>query len=163
PKMVHGWLEHEYGSVAGSQLRPIDAGIDPDELRAAATEDYAHLKHHELKAKVEEILAFVTKMNVGDVVLTTSDQNVYLGDVTGDWTYEASDGARSNLRRAVDWRNEDAPLDFAQLPTPLPARLQSGSTILDLTADLALIDALIEAGTEEGEGEAARGRPPRHE
>lgn len=160
--VVPEWLEQEYCSLAGSQLRPIETGIGADDLRAVATEDYAHLKHHELKAKVEEILAFVTKISVGDVVLTTSDQNVYLGDVTGDWTYEASDGGRSNLRRAVDWRNEDAPLDFAELPTPLPARLQSGSTILDLTADLALIDALINAGSEGEEGEAD-GRPPRHE
>ena len=126
----------------------MNPGSTPDELRAVATEDYAHLKHHELKAKVEEILAFVTKMNVGDVVLTTSEQHVYLGDVTGDWTYESSEGGRSNLRRAVEWRNEDAPVDFADLPAPLPARLQTGSTILDLTADLALIDTLIEPSIE---------------
>ncbi len=56
---------------------------------------------------------------------------------------KSSESGRSNLRRTVDWRNEDAPVDFAELPTPLPARLQTGSTILDLTADLALIDTLI--------------------
>jgi len=161
--VVPDWLEHEYCSLAGSQLRPIGAGIDPDELRAWATEDYGHLRHHELRAKVKEIVAFVTKMNVGDVVMTTSDQNVYLGDVTGEWRYEESDGGRSNLRRSVDWRNEDAPVDFADLPTPLPARLQTGSTILDLTADLALIDTLIEQETEDDGGDAASGRPRRHE
>lgn len=160
--VVPEWLENEYCSLAGSQLRPIEPGIDVDELRALATEDYTHLKHHELKAKVEEIIAFVTKMNVGDVVITTSDQNTYLGDVTGDWTYEQSDGGRSNLRRGVDWRNEDAPIDFADLPAPLPARLQTGSTILDLTADLALIDALIEPEAQTDEGEVTGGRP-RHE
>ncbi len=161
--VIFEWLEHGFCSLAGSQLRPIDVGINADELRSAATEDYGHLKHHELKAKVEEILAFVTKMSVGDVVLTTSDQNVYLGDVTGEWTYEPSDGGRSNLRRSVDWRNADAPVDFADLPTPLPARLQSGSTILDLTADLVLIDTLIEPEVEDDGGEAVGGRPPRHE
>lgn len=161
--VVPEWLEHEYCSLAGSQLRPIESGIGSDELRTLATEDYAHLKHHELKAKVEEILAFVNKMNVGDVVITTSDQNTFLGDVTGDWTYEQSDGGRSNLRRSVDWRNEDAPIDFADLPAPLPARLQTGSTILDLTADLPLIDGLIEPEAEAEEGDATGGRPPRHE
>lgn len=161
--VVPEWLDQDYCSLAGSQLRPIEAGIDADELRALATDDYAHLKHHELKAKVEEILAFVTKMNVGDVVITTSDQNTYLGDVTGDWTYEQSDGGRSNLRRNVDWRNEDAPIDFADLPAPLPARLQTGSTILDLTADLALIDSLVQADAQVEEGDLTGGRPPRHE
>ncbi len=161
--LVPEWLELGCCSLAGSQLRPIDAGIDPDRLRSVAMEDYAHLKHHELKAKVEEILTFVTKMNVGDVVLTTSDQNVYLGDITGEWTYESSEGGRSNLRRTVAWRNQDAPVDFADLPTPLPARLQTGSTILDLTADLALIDTLTEPEMESEGGDAAVGRPPRHE
>lgn len=155
--VVPDWLEHNYCSLAGAQLRPIQPGIQPDKLRAAASEDYAHLKHHEKRSKVEEILAFVTKIDVGDVVLTTSDQSVYLGDVTGEWTYQESDGGRSNLRRSIEWRNEDAPIDFAQLPAPLPARLQTGSTILDLTTDLSLIDGLIEAEAEE-EGES-----PRHE
>lgn len=157
--VVPEWLEQEYCSLAGSQLRPIVAGIDAEELRTLATDDYAHLKHHELKAKVEEILAFVTKLNVGDVVITTSDQNAYVGDVTGDWTYEQSEGGRSNLRRKVDWRNQDAPIDFADLPPPLPARLQTGSTILDLTADLALIDTLVEVE----KGDVAGVRSSRHE
>ncbi len=129
--VVPEWLEHDFCSLAGSQLRPIPAGIDAGELRELATEDYGHLKHHELKAKVDEIVAFVTKMSIGDVVITTSDQHTYVGDVTGDWTYEQSEGGRSNLRRAVDWRNEDAPIDFAELPAPLPARcrLETRSSI----------------------------------
>lgn len=161
--VVPEWLARDYCSLAGSQLRPIEPGIDADELRTLATEDYGHLKHHELKAKVDEIVAFVTKINVGDVVITTSDQNTYLGDVTGDWTYEQSEGGRSNLRRSVDWRNEDAPIDFADLPGPLPARLQTGSTILDLTADLALIDALTDPEGEGEEGDLVGGKPVRHE
>ena len=161
--VVPDWLEQDYCSLAGSQLRPIPPGIEADELRAIATEDYTHLKHQELKTKVEEILAFVTKMNIGDVVITTSDQNVYLGDVTGDWAYEPSEGGRSNLRRSMDWRNQDAPIDFADLPAPLPARLQTGSTILDLTADLALVDGLIEPGVEGPGGDLAGGAPLRHE
>lgn len=138
------WIEQGIVSLAGSQLRPIEAGIDADTLKTIATDDYAHLKHHELRAKVDEILAFVTKMSVGDVVLTTSEAHVFIGDITGDWTYAESEGGRSNLRRTVDWRNEDAPIDFSDLPAHLPARLQTGHTVLDLTADLALIDALTE-------------------
>ncbi len=161
--VVPEWLERDFCSVAGSQLRAIEPGIEPDELRRIATEEYAHLKHHELKAKVDEILAFVTKMNVGDLVLTTNEQNVYLGDIASEWTYEPSEGGRSNLRRGVEWRNEDAPVDFADLPAPLPARLQTGSTILDLTADLALIDTLIVPSTGDAQADAEGGRPPRHE
>ncbi|MCA1694089.1 MAG: AAA family ATPase, partial [Actinobacteria bacterium] len=140
--LVGDWLREGFVSLAGSQLRPIDTGIELAELEAFAAEDYSHLKHHELKSKVEEIVAFVTKMSVGDLVLTTSEQHVYVGDVSGEWTYQASEGGRSNLRREVSWRNFDAPVDFAELPTPLPARLQTGATVLDLTNELAIIDAL---------------------
>jgi 5-methylcytosine-specific restriction protein B len=140
--LVGEWLTGGFVSVAGSQLRPIHNGIDATELEAAASEDYSHLKHQELRSKVDEIVAFVTRMRVGDLVLTTSDQHVYVGDVTGDWTYQSSEGGRSNLRRAVSWRNPDAPVDYAELPTPLPARLQTGATVLDLTNELAIIDAL---------------------
>lgn len=159
--VVHDWLTHEYCSLAAAQLREIAHDISPDELRAVAAEDYAHLSQHEQKAKVGEILAFATKMHVGDILLTTSDEHVYVGDVTGDWTYEMSEGGRSNLRRAVDWRNEDVPFDLAELPAPLPARLQTGNTIRDLTADLALIDGLLDGNDDDGEttGKGA----PRHE
>jgi 5-methylcytosine-specific restriction protein B len=162
--LVPEWIEQGIVSLAGSQLRPIDADIDAETLKLIATEDYAHLKHHELRAKVEEILAFVTKMSVGDVVLTTNEANVFVGDVTGDWTYAESDGGRSNLRRTVDWRNEDAPIDFADLPTPLPARLQSGHTVLDLTAELATIDALTEMTVVDADpGEPGEAALIRHE
>lgn len=140
--LVGDWLADGFCSVAASQLRPIDADVDADELEAMAREDYSHLKHQELKSKVEEIVAFVTKMGVGDLVLTTSEQHVYVGDVAGAWTYTSSEGGRSNLRREVAWRNVDAPVDYAELPSPLPARLQTGATVLDLTNELAIIDAL---------------------
>jgi len=81
-------------------------------------------------------------------VLTTSEQHVYVGDVSGEWTYQASEGGRSNLRREVLWRNFDAPVDFAELPTPLPARLQTGATVLDLTNELAIIDALCSSAVD---------------
>lgn len=140
--LVPDWLAEGFCSLAGSQLQPIDPDVSSEELERVARADYSHLKHHELKSKVEEIIAFVTKMSVGDLVLTTSEQHVYVGDVTGEWGYQSSDGGRSNLRREVAWRNPDAPVDYAALPTPLPARLQTGATVLDLTSELAIIEAL---------------------
>lgn len=140
--VVHDWLENGWVSIAASQLRQIEVGISSDALTAAAREGYGHLKHQELKSKVDEILAFVTKMTPGDVILTTSEERIYVGDVTGDWTWQRSEGGRSNLRRPVDWRNSDAPIDFGELPPPLPAKLASGATVVDLTSEIDLIDNL---------------------
>jgi hypothetical protein len=104
--LVPEWLAEGFASIAASQLRELRRGLVPAELEAIATEDYSHLKHQELKSKVEEILAFVNKMSVGDLVLTTSDQHVYVGDITGDWR-----GVLAERRRARGFRR--APVSAA--------------------------------------------------
>ncbi len=146
--LVTDWLADGYCSLAASQLRPIEDGITAEQVASIAAEDYDHLKHHELRAKVDEIVAFVAKMSVGDLVLTTSNENVFVGELLSGWTYAPSEAGRANLSREVGWRNIEAPIDFADLPVPLPARLQTGATILDLTADLALVDGLGSVGGE---------------
>jgi 5-methylcytosine-specific restriction protein B len=152
--VVGEWLEGGWVSLPASQLRQIEPGISAEDLAAAARDDYDHLKHQELTSKVDEILAFVTKMSSGDVILTTSDQRIFVGDVTGDWSWQASEGGRSNLRRPVEWRNVDQPIDFADLPTPLPAKLSSGASIVDLTAEVDLIDDLTAAPEDVPDGES---------
>jgi 5-methylcytosine-specific restriction protein B len=150
--LVPSWLEQGFCSLAASQLRKLPDGSTPAEIEAAARSDYDHLKHQELKTKVDEILAFTTKMASGDVVLSTSEERIYVGDVTGEWVWAESEGGRSNLRRSVEWRNVDTPIDFAALPAPLPARLASGHTVVDLTADLEAIEDLTNAPVDEGLG-----------
>ena len=140
--IVGAWLAEGFVSLAASQLRQIAPGVTAEELAAVAREDYDHLTHQDLIAKVDEIVAFVTRMSKGDVVITTDDQKVWLGDVTGEWEWHSSEERRSNLRRAVEWRNIDAPVEFADLPAPLPARLTTGATLADLTAQLDVIDGL---------------------
>ena len=140
--IVGAWLAEGFVSLAASQLRQIAPGVTAEELAAVAREDYDHLTHQDLIAKVDEIVAFVTRVSKGDVVITTDDQKVWLGDVTGEWEWHSSEERRSNLRRAVEWRNIDAPVEFADLPAPLPARLTTGATLADLTAQLDVIDGL---------------------
>lgn len=166
--VVPEWIGQDFCSVAGTHLKPIGPGITVDELREVAAESYEHLKHHEQRAKIDEIVAFVTRINIGDLVLTTSEGYSYVGDVTGDWAYKESDGGRTNLRRAVAWRNPETPIDFADLPAPLPARLQTGSTVLDLTEDIDVIDAMtapdiVGIDSDGGAPDDIAPRKPRHE
>ena len=140
--IVREWLEEGWVSIAASQLPGVAHEVTPEEVAEATRQAYGHLKHQELKSKVDEVLAFVTKMSSGDLVLTTSDQWVYVGDLNGDWEWHESAERRSNLRRAVLWRNADNPIDFADLPAPLPAKLATGATVVDLTSELDLIDDL---------------------
>jgi 5-methylcytosine-specific restriction enzyme B len=140
--LVPGWLDGGWVSLAASQLREISPDISAEDLAAAAAEDYDHLKFQELKSKVDEILAFVTRIKPGDVVTTTNEGALYIGDVTGGLEWQHSEEGRSNLRRTVEWRNPDSPVDFTDLPAPLPAKLRSGSSVIDLTAELELIESL---------------------
>ena len=140
--LVPQWLEEGWISLSASQLPAIGHDTSLEELITTAQMGYSHLKHQELKSKVEEIVAFVRKMTPEDVVITTSEHQIYIGDVTGEWIWKPSEAGRSNLRRSVEWRNADAPIDFLDLPAPLPAKLASGANIVDLTAEIELIDEL---------------------
>lgn len=158
--LVPEWLAEGWASLPASQLRRIDATISPDDLAAAAAEDYDHLKHQEQKSKVDEIVVFVTRIKAGDVVTTTSEGGFYVGDVKGELEWHLSEEGRSNLRRAVDWRNPDAPIDFTDLPDPLPAKLRSGSAVIDLTAQLDLIEDLtVPQGVTDERAERPESRP----
>jgi 5-methylcytosine-specific restriction protein B len=81
-------------------------------------------------------------MQVGDLVLTTSGGVTYVGEVMGPAVYAESRDGRSNLRRDVRWLNPEQPVDYADLPDPLPARLSSQHTVVDLTSELEQIEGL---------------------
>jgi 5-methylcytosine-specific restriction protein B len=148
--LVHQWLAEGWCSLAASQLPEIDNATEKDALVAMAENAYAHLKHNERASKTSELVDFVTRMNVGDVVLTTGDAgDVYVGDITGTFSFVASEESRSNLRRSVDWRNPEDGIYFASLPGTLQAKLKTGSTLADITGELTAIDQLTNLGVDE--------------
>lgn len=87
--LVPDWLAGGYCSLAASHLGEITAGQSKAVVEAAARAAYDHLEGDELKTRIDEILAFVNKMTAGDVVITTSGGQAYVGDVTGPWTWQA--------------------------------------------------------------------------
>lgn len=150
---------------AASQLPEVDGTTEKAVLVALAEVAYAHLKHNDRTAKIAELVDFVTRMNVGDAVLTTGDaDDVYVGDVTGTPSFVTSVENRSNLRRPVDWRNPEIGIDFASLPGSLQAKFKTGSTLADITGELSAIDQLINLGLDEVEAPVtatlAKTRPP---
>jgi hypothetical protein len=154
--LVHQWLAEGWCSLAASQLPEIDSATEKDSLVAMAETAYAHLKHNERASKTAELVDFVTRMNLGDVVLTTGDAgDVYVGDLTGTFSFVASEESRSNLRRPVDWRNPEDGIDFASLPGTLQAKLKTGSTLADITGELTAIDQLTNLGVDEDDAPAS--------
>jgi 5-methylcytosine-specific restriction protein B len=141
--LVPVWLRMGSTSLAATQLRPVAAGIARDELQAIVNTDYEHASYNARREKLDEFHVFLARMQVGDLVLTTSGGNIFVGEVVGDATYVESKDGRSNLRREARWLNPDEPVDFADLPDPLPARLSSQHDVVDLTSELPLIEALV--------------------
>lgn len=143
--LVHPWLHERFVSLAASSLRPIDIPVPLDELRTIVEQDYQHKSYAVREGKVTEFDAFCNRMRVGDYVLTTSRGSTYLGRVAGDAGYVSSADRRSNLQREVEWLNASAPVPFANLPQPLPAKLHSQADVVDLTNEIPAIEQLLEA------------------
>jgi 5-methylcytosine-specific restriction protein B len=148
--LVPTWLAEGFVSIAASRL---DSLPDSDELRSAAERAYEHLPYSERTEKTNELVSFVEKVSEGDLVVTTIGGELFVGDVTGKAEFASSEDGRSNLRRSVLWRNADTPLDYADLPATVAAKFQGGGTLVELTAQLADLEAmLVEVeGGEDGE------------
>jgi len=143
--MVSTWRAEGWCSQPASHLPEVPADIDRDDLKALVDSHYQGVSYSQKEQKLEEFDTFLNVMQIADVVVTTSQGHLYLGEITGDAGYVASEGGRSNLRRAVEWQPTDG-IDYADLPHPLPARLQTQRDILDLTQQLALLEELLDAG-----------------
>lgn len=141
--LVPVWLRKGSISLAAAELRPLTPPNDRAELKSLVDEDYQHKAYSIREAKLAEFDAFCNRMRPGDLVLTTTQGKAYLGRITGDAEYVQSSDRRSNLRRPVDWLNETQPVAFAKLPDPLPAKLHSQSDVVELTEDIATIEALL--------------------
>lgn len=139
--LVPVWLERGSCSLPAAQLRPVEGGLSRDQIAAIVETDYAHVSYNARSEKVREFHAFLSRMQVGDLVATTSEGRLFVGVVTGEPTYLASSDGRSNLRRSVDWR--PGGIDYSELPAPLPARLQTQHDVLDLTQELSLLETLL--------------------
>jgi len=106
--LVPTWLEEGLVSLAASALRPVEPGLDRAEIKAIVDEDYQHKSYAARKEKTSEFHAFLSRMQIGDLAVTTSGGKIYLGVVTGDAEWVDSPDQPSNLRRTVEWRNADA-------------------------------------------------------
>lgn len=140
--LVPIWLAKGSCSLAASQLRPVETPIARAELAAIVEEDYSHVSYNARREKVTEFDTFLNRMQVDDLAVTTSEGNIYAGRITGVAEYVPSQDHRSNLRRTVEWVNATAPVGFAELTGSLKAMLSSQHSLVDLTSELATLDAM---------------------
>lgn len=130
--LVDEWLSESYVSLSASQLRPFADVPSADELKERVESGYQHKSYAYRAQRLQEFDRFLRRMQVGDLVLTSLQGKVFLGEVSGPARFVDSSNGLSNLRRNVRWYSED-PVDIEQLGPPVPALLGSQDYIVDLT------------------------------
>jgi 5-methylcytosine-specific restriction protein B len=148
--LVPIWREKGTVSLAASKLREVEAGIDRDGLKILVAEDYSQTSYAAKAAKVDEFHAFLTRMQVGDVVATTSQGQLYVGTIAGPAAYVKSKDGRSNLRRPVDWADSDG-VAYQELPSEVSARLQVQYDVVEMSQQLDQLEPLLTRGEPEPE------------
>jgi 5-methylcytosine-specific restriction protein B len=141
--LVPDWLRDGFVSLSASQLGQLDPDASYDELKRAVETGYQHKSYAYRGQRLEEFDRFLRRMHSGDLVLTTTHGQIYLGEVVGPAQFVKSEHGLANLRRDVRWHNLGEPVDGSQLHAPVPALLQSQAYIVDLTEAYDQLSSLI--------------------
>ncbi|TBT95917.1 AAA family ATPase [Propioniciclava tarda] len=147
--LIPTWRQEGYASLRAAKLREVEPGIGRPELKAIVEEDYSQTSYAAKAAKLDEFHAFLSRIQVDDVIATTSQGKLYLGTVTGPAEYVNSADDLSNLRRAVAWAPDG--FDYAELPSEVKARLQIQYDVVEMTQQLDLLGKLLAAQATEVE------------
>lgn len=140
--MVPTWRAKQSVSLAASLLRPIDADVIREELKAFVDEDYRSSGYAARQEKFDEFYTFLKRVHPGDLVVTISQGMVNFGTVTGPAEFTSSSDGRSNLRRSVKWY--ERPCLWSEIPSDIAARLSAQGEVLDLSQHLEELLALAE-------------------
>lgn len=139
--LVPDWLAAGKVSLAATNLREVEPGASRDELKVAVEEDYAHASYATRAEKVDEFHAFLTRMQVGDLVATVDQGRVYIGTITTAPEF-AGAGQDSRLVRGAEWASPQG-FDLEAIPSELTARLRVQRDVLDLTQHLEALEGLL--------------------
>jgi 5-methylcytosine-specific restriction protein B len=139
--LIPRWRQGGFASLRASKLREVEPGIGRPELKAIVDDDYSQTSYAAKAARLDEFHAFLSRMQVGDVVATTSQGRFYVGTITGQAEYVRSPDGLSNLRRAVEWVPED--FDYGTLASEVKARLQVQYDVVEMTQQLDLLEPML--------------------
>ena len=156
--LLQRWQEGEYVSVLATHLPAVEAGADPQAVRAAVETGYQHVDYAQRLALANEYFDFLSRMKEGDVVVTIANDRLYAGVVAGDAAYRP-DG-EPLLGRPVSWQ-ANVPKD--ELDGSITSLLNRQGTVVDITGGLKALTGLL-ADEEEAETTVPEDKtePPHH-
>jgi 5-methylcytosine-specific restriction protein B len=140
PTQVRRWRTEGFVSLVGDHLGDIAPDADRATVQAAVEAGYQHVDYVQRMALTNEFHAFLSKMEVDDIVVSTVDDQLILGVIIGDATYDP-DADGEQLRRDVRWERTTGDVDA--LPAPLSSLLDQQGAVVDLTSAVGVLATLL--------------------
>ncbi|WP_291751888.1 AAA family ATPase [Cellulomonas sp. 73-92] len=142
-ELIERWRNEGFVSLAASHLAPLTAGAPRETVRVSVDAGYEHVDYAQRLYLTDDYFAFLSRMQVDDVVVARHDEQAWLGRITGDPEF-CPDEPR--LRRSVDWLPD--PIAVATLPLPVLGLLGATSrTVIDLTEGRGALEKLFPVST----------------
>jgi alkylated DNA nucleotide flippase Atl1 len=153
------WLTDGIVSLSWS-LGPVPSDLAYEVLQRMVGELFGHASYAVREQRLTEFDRFIRHMRPGDLVVTTTRGNVYLGRIAGDLMSVSLMDDNGLLVRKVEWLNIEDPLTLEWLDAPLPALLQAQDRVGDLTAAVELLRQLADQYQPRSEA-ASQPEPPK--
>jgi len=154
PGFGQRWLADGFVSVAADSLRVLEPGVTLQAVRDAVGHDYGAVEYVRQMELADGFHTFLSVMVDDDVVATVFGDVMHLGTLDKEPPWFDDSEVEGRLRRQVTWRTSSDPIPVADLPAPLPTHLATQGLVVDLSEDLELLLALVDA---EGEGDSGVG------
>lgn len=129
---VPDWFTEGHVALRASSLREVEAGLTRDELKAIVAEDYSSSAYSAKATKVDDLHAFLSRMQMGDLIATTRHSRLFVGTLTGEPEYAQATDGRARLTRTVAWATESG-VAYDELPKALKARLNIQLDVVELS------------------------------
>ncbi|MFF5479347.1 McrB family protein [Streptomyces sp. NPDC012935] len=132
--LIPAWIEQGYCSVSWREVPQIPAGSTKQEVQRAVADAMPDASTQMRGQAAYQLHVFLTVMQPGDLVVTVTPDEVHVGTVQGPATYDPSDGLDNARRRHVSWATTGRPLNRAELPETVQARLPLPPTVYDISS-----------------------------
>lgn len=139
---VPAWLAGGHVSLPATSLRDVDAGVTREELKTIVDDDYGHATYGDRSDLVDAFYEFLTRMDLGHVVVVISEGRAHVGHVNGPALRRTTGGEGSVLVREVSWDSPHS-VPIEHLPTAVQAKAKTRHAVVDVTESLDALEALI--------------------
>ncbi|QDW63691.1 McrB family protein [Oerskovia sp. KBS0722] len=149
PDLYERWVAEGFVSLAADHLGDAAPGADRVAVKASIMAGYEHQGYTQRMYLVDDVYAFLTRMDTGDLLVVRHEGRARIGRLTSGPEY-VEDSPR--LRRTVEWFPAELAVD--DLPAPVRTLLADSRTVIDLTETHDTLARLVDVAEADPDPEA---------